>query len=177
MQPWSVIHNFRQDIYICKLPWWNCSCDWAEKARRYELTPDTKQTIAGYPGISAEDARLIFIRNRGREDWKNRSIDFQELITNANPVKDIPREQVINHINFLHTMIRELKAYAQGLEIEYAKEIEPEIEASHVKREGAKDAKRSSPRTIEGMIARSGMTREALLAAITKKLAADKTKV
>jgi len=138
------------------------------------LTPDTKQTIAGYPGISTEDSRLIFIRNKGREDWKNRSVDFQELVGSATPVKDIPREQVINHINFLHTMIRELKAYAQGLEMEYAKEIEPEIEASRVKREGVKDTKRSAPRTLEGMIAKSGLTKEALLAAITKKMAEGK---
>jgi len=169
MEPWSSIHDFREDIKICKLPWWSCSCDWAEKARKFEMNEETKNIIAGYPNISIEDARLIFIRQRGREDWKTRSATFEGLINTPTPIKDAPRDQVIAYINFLDTMIKELRVYSQGLKIEYAKEVEPEIESNYKEREAKKDAKKSSPRTLDGMLAKLGMSKEDLIAAIKRK--------
>lgn len=155
-----------------------CHCAMAQSIRELireivKMTPETKETVAGYPNISTEDSRLIFIRNKGREDWKNRSADFQVLIASPKAIKDTPRAEVIAYISFLHTMIKELRAYAQGLEIEYAHEVEPEIEANHTERETRKDAKRSAPRTLEGMLAKSGLTKEALLEAIKIKLARE----
>ena len=121
-----------------------------------------------------EDARLIFIRQRGREDWKNRSANFQELIATPTPIKDTPREQVIAYINFLDTMIKELRVYAEGMKIEYSKEVEPEVHERHKVSEAKKDARRAAPRTLEGMLAKSGFTKESLLAAIKAREEAAK---
>jgi hypothetical protein len=158
---------------------YNCPCALADSIRalirEIVLTPESKTTIAGYPDISIEDARLIFIRNRGRDAWKSREANAftQELINTPAPIKDCPRDQVINYIGFLHTMIHELRAYVQGMEIEYAREIEPELEANFKARETKKDSKRSAPKTLEGKLEKLGISKEALIEAIKRKMAAD----
>jgi len=157
-----------------------CPCDLAQRIRALiretvTLNPESKQTIAGYPDISIEDARLIFIRNRGRDSWKSREANAftSDLINIPAPIKDVPRDQVINYIGFLHTMIHELRAYVQGMEIEYAREIEPELEANFKAREVKKDSKRSAPKTLEGKLEKLGISKEALIEAIKRKMAQD----
>ncbi len=130
------------------------------------MNEETRTIIQGYPEISMDDARLIFIRQRGREDWKSRTSDISSLITVPAPVKDAPRDQVIAYIGFLETMTRELRAYTQGLKMEYSKEIEPEIAEHHKETEAKKDSKRSAPRTLEGMLSKLGMTKEQFVAAL-----------
>lgn len=166
----SEQHNWKQVDCICNNSWIRCNCALARRARDKEMNEETKAIIAGYPDISAEDARLIFIRQKGRDDWKNRSAAFQDLIACPDPIKDVPREKVIDYINFLHVMIKELRAYAQGLEIQYAREVEPEISEKTAADNVKRDAKRSAPKTLEGMLAKSGLTKEALLAAIKTKM-------
>jgi len=173
-EPWSRIHNFRQSVYICKLPWYQCQCHWAIQARKFEMNQETKDIIAGYPNISVEDAKIIFIRQAARDDFKKRSADFQALVEIPTPIKDATREQVIAYIGFLEKFIVHLKSYQQGLEIEYAKEVEPEIEAKQAKEENEKDSRRQAPRTLEGMLAKSGISKEALIAALQKQIAAEK---
>lgn len=116
------------------------------------MTNNIDEIIKNYPGISMSEARLIFIRNSGREAFVNRNANAFDSIQIPGIVKDATRDEVIRYIGFLDTMIKELKAYQQGLEIEYAKEVEPEFEAAHKDREATKDAKRSTPTTTEGMV-------------------------
>lgn len=140
------------------------------------MTEDTQEIIKNYPGISMADARLIFIRNAGRDAFKARSANAFEAIQIPGIVKDATRDEVINYIGFLDTMVKELKAYQQGLEIEYAREIEPEIEANHKEREASKDAKRSAPATLGGMVKKvefMGMNKADLIAALRAQIAKE----
>ena len=138
------------------------------------MDPETKKIIAGYPEISIEDARLIFIRQKGREDWKNKSLNFLSLIETPTPIHEADRNAAINYISFLKTMIKELRAYSDGASQEYSREIAPEILESHKERESLKDAKKSSPKTLEGMLAKAGFTKEQFLAALKQREASKK---
>jgi len=130
------------------------------------MNEETKKIIAGYPEISIEDARLIFIRQKGREDWKNKSLNFLSLIETPTPIHESDRNSAIAYISFLKTMIKELRAYSDGASQEYSREIAPEILESHKERESLKDSKKSSPKTLEGMLAKAGFTKEQFLTAL-----------
>jgi hypothetical protein len=139
------------------------------------MNDETMEIIKGYPGISEADAKLIFIRQSGRDAFKNRCASLESILP-PTPVSNGNREQVIQYISYLETYIKHLKAFQQGLEIEYANEVEPEIKENYKQREAEKDAKRSIPQTKDGAIKKAlmGINKEDLIAALRAQIAREK---
>lgn len=112
----------------------HCECPFAQTIKNQlkeekKMTPEETQRIKEMPEFSKTDERLIFIRRQGYNDWQNRIFDLSSIGNSIpiQPLKDLKREQVLDHIHFLENCVREMKAYIHGHEKAYKEEVEPEI--------------------------------------------------
>ena len=131
------------------------------------MIEETKELIKQYPEMSEFEAKLIFIRNKGKVDYKSRVFDttFLEIPV---PIKDASRDQILLHISKLEQARRVIAAYIQGQSQGHSEEVEPELKEKRKNDEIKRDAKRSQPKTLEGIISKSGLSKEQLLAVFAK---------
>lgn len=137
------------------------------------MEPETQAKVKEWDSkVEERKAKLLLIRKNAEEAYKTNKIGecvsavTKEVMEIMSTCDVMSKEQVGTLIGQLETARSIFSALTQGLQIAYANEKEPEFAKKHEARE--REARKSKPKTLEGILAAQGISLEQVMAALDK---------